>query len=181
MYEGDETNFDAAPPEENNNRTFIFIAGGLGLVVLLSIVCLAVYALVILTRNRATTAQALDAQNTQVAEMNAALTATVQAAIVPTMTFTPLPSPTPVLAQLEPSATPLPPTPDPATATVAVALTQVANAAQNPVTPPAPGGSMPRSRIADEYGLPGLLAATLILVIVIVVARRMRSAPVRNR
>jgi hypothetical protein len=180
MYEGDETNFDADPPEENNNRTFIFIAGGLGLVVLLSIVCLAVYALVILPRNRETAAVALDAQNTQVAEMNRALTATVQAAIVPTMTFTPLPSPTPVLAQLEPSATPLPPTADPATATVAVALTQVANAAQNPVTPIAPG-DMPKSGIADEYGIPGLLAATLILVIVIVVARRMRSAPVRNR
>jgi hypothetical protein len=85
-----------------------------------------------------------------------------------------------VLAQVEPSATPLPPTENPATATVAVALTQVAGAAQNPVTPPA-AGNMPQSGIADEYGIPGLVVATLILVVVIIVARRMRTSPVRNR
>lgn len=179
MYDSDETNLDAAPQEENNNRTFLFLAGGLGLVALLSIVCLAVWAIFIYPKSRETALQAANAQYTQAAEFSVALTATFQAGIVPTTTFTPLPSPTPVLAQIQPSATPLPPTPDPATATVAFSLTQVAQAAQNPVTPPASG--MPRSGIADEYGIPGLLIATIVLVAVIFVARRMRSAPVRNR
>jgi len=40
---------------------------------------------------------------------------------------------------------------------------------------------MPKSGIADEYGVPGLVVATLILVVVIIVARRMRTSPVRNR
>ena len=30
MYEGDENNFDAAPPEENSNKTFLIAAGILG-------------------------------------------------------------------------------------------------------------------------------------------------------
>jgi hypothetical protein len=180
MYENDETNFEANPPEEsNNNRTFWYVAGGLGLVALLSIVCLAVYALFIFPKNRATQVEAANAQYTQAAQMAIALTATFDAGLVPTITLTPLPSPTPVLAQVQPSGTPLPPTADPATATVAFSLTQVAQAAQNPVTPPA--GNIPRTGIADEYGIPGLLIATIVLVAVIFVARRMRSAPVRNR
>ncbi len=179
MYDSDETNFDATPPEENNNRTFWFVAGGLGLVALLSIACLAVYALFIFPKNRTAQVEAANAQYTQAAEMAVALTATFQASIVPTTTFTPLPSPTPVLAQVQASATPLPPTADPATATVAFSLTQVAQSAQNIVTPPA--GNIPKTGIADEYGIPGLLVATIVLVAVIFVARRMRSAPVRNR
>lgn len=179
MYEGDETNLDAAPPEENNNRTFLYIAGGLGLLVFLSIACLAGYAFLVLPGRSDAALQAANAQSTQSEQMALALTATFDASIIPTTTMTPLPSPTPVLAPVEPTATPIPPTSDPSTATVAVALTQVAGAAQNAVTPVNP--NMPQSGIADEYGLPGLLAATLVLVIVIVVARRMRSAPVRNR
>lgn len=180
MYEGDETNFDATPPEENNNRTFLIVAGVLGAIVLLSIGCLAVYALVVLPRQQETARANANAQGTQSAAMAMALTATFESSIIPTTTMTQLPSPTPVLAQVEPSTTPLPPTENPATATVAVALTQVAGAAQNPVTPPA-AGNMPKSGIADEYGIPGLVVATLILVLVIIVARRMRTSPVRNR
>ena len=48
MYEGDDLNFDdaeEAPPEESSNRTFLIAAGILGGIVLLSIACLAGYAL----------------------------------------------------------------------------------------------------------------------------------------
>lgn len=186
MNDGDETTFDAAPPEENNNRTFLIAAGILGGVVLLATICLAVYGLFILPGQRQTAldnANAANAKYTQDAEMNMALTATFQAAIVPTMTLTPLPSPTPVLAPAQATETPIPPTADPATATVAAALsalTQVAGTPQSAGQPGAPN-SMPNTGIADEYGIPGLLAATLVLAIVIFVARRMRTSSVRNR
>ena len=180
MYEGDENNFDAAPPEENNNKTFLIAAGILGGIVLLSIVCLAGYALLILPGQRANQLEAANAQASQAAEMSVALTSTFQASILPTTTLTPLPSPTPVLAAALPTETPVPPPPEPATATVAFSLTQVAGAAQNVVTPGAPA-NMPGTGIADEYGIPGLVVATIILVFVIVLARRLRVAPIKNR
>ncbi|MBI5297798.1 MAG: hypothetical protein HY869_20155 [Chloroflexi bacterium] len=182
MNDGDETNFDAAPPEENNNRTFLIAAGILGGVVLLATICLAVYGLFILPGQRAKTLADANAQYTQAAEMSSALTATFQAAVIPTMTLTPLPSPTPVLAPVQATETPIPPTIDPATVTVAAALsalTQVAGTAQS--APPSSPSGMPATGIADEYGIPGLLAATLVLIIVIFVARRMRTSSVRNR
>ena len=38
MYDDNSDNFDDEnPPEESNNRTFLFIAGGLGLLVLLGL------------------------------------------------------------------------------------------------------------------------------------------------
>jgi hypothetical protein len=85
-----------------------------------------------------------------------------------------------VLAAALPTETPVPPTPDPATATVAFSLTQVAGAAQNVVTPGAPA-NMPGTGIADEYGIPGLVVATIILIFVIALARRLRVAPIKNR
>jgi hypothetical protein len=35
------------PPEESSNRTFLYAAGGIGLLILISIGCLAGYALVL--------------------------------------------------------------------------------------------------------------------------------------
>jgi hypothetical protein len=183
MNDGDETNFDAAPPEENNNRTFLIAAGILGGVVLLATVCLAVYGLFILPGQRKTALENANAQYTQAAEMSMALTSTFQASIIPTMTLTPLPSPTPVLAPVEATETLVPPTIDPATVTVAAALSALTQVAGTSVAGQQPGGSnaMPNTGIADEYGIPGLLAATLVLMIVIFVARRMRTSSVRNR
>lgn len=178
MYEGDENNFDAAPPEENSNKTFLIAAGILGGIVLLSIACLAGYALLILPGQRTTQKAALNAQETQGAQIAGALTATFQAGVQPTMTLTPLPSQTPVLAQALLTETLAPPTSDPATVTVAAALTLAANA-QLTVVPVS--SALPRSGIADQYGFPGLLVATAILVAVIFLVRRLRAAPVKNR
>jgi hypothetical protein len=176
MYEGDESNFDAAPPEESGNRTFLIAAGILGGIVLLSIACLAGYALLILPNQRASQQEAANAQATQNAQIAVALTATVQAQVQPTATLPP--TNTPVVAQ--PSATATQPTftPDPATATVAAALTQ---AAQAQLTVVATSTALPGTGIADEYGAPGLVVATLALLVVIFLARRMRVAPVGNR
>ena len=42
-FDNDDVTYDDNPPEESNNRTFLFVAGGLGVLVLLAILCLAGY------------------------------------------------------------------------------------------------------------------------------------------
>ena len=78
LYENEEFDYDEeeAPPEESSNRTFMIAVGILGGIVLLSIICLAGYALLILPQQRAAQSQQVNAatQNAQV--LNAALTAT---------------------------------------------------------------------------------------------------------
>ena len=128
MNEGDQSNFDAPPPEESSNRTFLVAAGILGGIVLLSIACLAGYALLILPSQRSTQQQAATAQAVQNLQVAQALTATSEAHSLPTATITPPPTQTPVIAQATATIAASTNTPDPATATVAAALTQAAQA-----------------------------------------------------
>ena len=174
MYEGDDTNFDAAPPEESSNRTFLYAAGILGGIVLVSIACLAAYALIFLPGQRQQQQEAANVQATQNAQIAGALTATFQAQIQPTATLPP--TNTPVVAQPSATATQPSSTPDPSTATVAAALTQAAQAQQTVVVT---STALPGTGIADEYGAPGLVVMTLALVAVIFLARRMRAVPSR--
>jgi len=181
MNEGEELNYDTAPPEESSNRTFLIAAGILGGIVLLSIACLAGYALLILPGQRATSSAANDAQATTNAQIQGALTSTMQAQLLPTATLTFTPVPTNVLAQATATSQAfITNTPDPATATIAVALTQ-AQAAQLTVVVQPTASAVPGTGIADEYGLPGLIAMGLALMIVILLARRLRSVPVSNK
>src|SRR3970040_1429358 len=56
------------PPEESSNRTFLFAAGGIGLLILISIGCLAGYALFLApgqVEQRETQLTQIAAQNTQ--------------------------------------------------------------------------------------------------------------------
>ena len=175
MYEGEESNFDAAPPEESSNRTFVIAAGILGGIVLLSIACLAGYALLIAPQQRQAAQAAADAKATQDAQINSALTSTFEASILPTTTLTP--SPTSVIAQ--PTATPTlvsTSTPDPSTATVAAALTQAAVAQ---LTVVATSTALPGTGFADEYGLPGLVVMAMAFMVVILLARRLRATPAK--
>jgi len=179
MNEGEELNYDTAPPEESSNRTFLIAAGILGGIVLLSIACLAGYALLILPGQRAASSAANDAQATTNAQIQGALTSTMQAQLLPTATLTPVP--TNVLAQATATSQSfITNTPDPATATIAVALTQ-AQAAQLTVVVQPTASAVPGTGIADEYGLPGLIAMGLAFMIVILLARRLRSVPVSNK
>ena len=186
MYEGDDLNYEdeETPPEEASNRTFLIAAGILGGIVLLSIACLAVYALVILPQQKATQQGDQNALATQNAQVNDALTAT-QVAIglsqTPQATETLFPTDTPVVAQPSATNTSLfeatsetSLTPDPATATIAAGLTQVAASTQTiiPTTT-----ALPTSGFADEVGLPGLIIAAMVLVAVIFLARRLRANP----
>jgi hypothetical protein len=173
MNADDLSNFDAPPPEESSNRTFLMAAGILGGIVLLSIACLAGYALLILPSQRAGQEQAATAQAVQNQQVAQALTATAAALSFPTATTTPLPTQTPVIAQPTAASTS---TPDPATATVAAALTQ---AAQAQLTHLPTSTALPATGIADEYGAPGLVIAGMALIAVIFLARRLRAAPTR--
>jgi|DewCreStandDraft_5_1066085.scaffolds.fasta_scaffold35616_1 LPXTG-motif cell wall-anchored protein len=165
------------PPRETGNRTFIIVAGILGAIMLLTLVCMALYALVYVPqrqKQQATQLAEINAQNTLIARAAeetakvAFFTATPTATkFLPTYT----PSPTPVIAQ--PTTASVVPTEDPRTATVAALLTQAA-IAQLTVTPTAAG--LPETGFAEEVGVPGLIGAALVLLVVIILSRRLRTA-----
>ncbi len=175
MNADDQSNFDAAPPEESSNRTFLVAAGILGGIVLLSIACLAGYALLILPSQRASQQQSATAQAAQNLQVAQALTATAQALTFPTATVTPPPTQTPVIAEATATPTTVS-TADPATATVAAALTQAALAQLTHVPT---STALPGTGIGDAYGAPGLVLIGMALIGVIFLARRLRAAPAR--
>jgi len=179
---------DSTPPlkEESNNRTFIIAAGILAGVVLLSIASMAAYALVILPRQKAATAAqeaTIQAQNAQVAQ---AMTQTAEVAVwtptalpsplpMATNTFNPTRSPTPVVARATTAST--------ATSTLnpmallGLLATQTASANQT-ATAMVTATALAKTGFADEFGLPGLIVLAVVLVVVILLARRLRAKPV---
>lgn len=181
MYEGDDLNYEEeeTPPEESSNRTFLIAAGILGGIVLLSLCAVVGYWLVI--RPQQLAAQQTDEQNaqaTQNAQINEALTATGVAfdlSQTPQASATLPPTNTLVVAQPTATDTPLfTNTPDPATATVAAGLTRVAASTATVILT---STALPTSGFADEFGLPGLVVAAMVLVAVIFLARRLRASP----
>jgi LPXTG-motif cell wall-anchored protein len=187
--EGEET----SPPEESSNRMFLIAAGVLGAIALLALICIAIYALVLLPRQNAARDMqkaTVDAQNTEIA-VKIALTSTsaakaaIEAAYTHTPTVTsipPSPSPTssPTSVVVQPSeAAAVSPTLEPAMATAtALRVTLTANAVilgstltARPLTT-----SIPSTGFADEVGLPMMLGLAILLIAVIFLARRLRSA-----
>lgn len=179
MFEDVDTDVGGPPPEEASNRTFLIAAGILGGLTLLSLICMAIYAIVIVPRNRAGSATQAALILTQNAEVNQALTATAEAAArrptatpSPTASQTPTITPTPVV--VEDTEEPGGPTGQDLTATVAYLLTQAAQT--QTVTPTATG--LPDTGFADDVGVPGMLAMAVVLVAVIFLVRRMRAASI---
>lgn len=176
----DLTGDDAPPPEESSNRTFLIILLVGVAAIVLTLVCMIGY---LVTQGRQTTSE----RQTQVAEINEQNTAVAQAisqtaiaqAWTSTPTITPLPAtatstPTPVLAvptntattQLEVTATT-----DPRTATVEALLTLSAGGT---LPGPTPTG-LPDTGFMDDVGAIGLIAGALVLLVVIILARRLRT------
>lgn len=162
-------------PEESSNRTFLFVAGGLGVLILAALLCVVGYVFINANTNRANEAAAQTQAALQEATIQAALTQTsvVQAQTQAAATATLPPTNTPVI--VEATATPSE-TPNPATATVGAAFTQIAVSTQTIIPT---STALPNTGFADEVGLPAMFVMTLALVIVILLARRLRSAPVR--
>ncbi len=164
------------PPSESSNRSFLIVAGILGALLLLSLICVAAYAFLILPMNKRAqatanaraiaqnTAQALSLQQTALALAWTATPTPVKA------TKTPVPSNTAVVV----IATTSVPTTDPRTATIAALLTQQANLQKTVV--PTVTSALPKGGFADQYGVPGLVGLAVILVAVIFLARRLRTA-----
>lgn len=181
MY-GDDNNMDTfddgdgVPPEESNNRTFLFIAGGLGILVLIGLCAVVGY--FFLNRGSAQqtelTAQAnATSQQATIAvglTQNSRSQAETQAAAV---TATLPPTNTPVIAQATVTVSP---TSNPATATVGAAFTQIAVSTQTIIPT---STALPNTGFADEVGIPGMFLAALSLVVVIFLVRRLRAAPTR--
>jgi hypothetical protein len=182
------------PPEESNNRTFLIVGGIFAGLIFLALVCIAVYVLWLgprLSSQKQNAQATIEAQNAQVAMQ---MTATADAALwtptplpSPTPTKTPIPtvkpvdSPTPVLAVNTPVPPTATPTTDPATlaamqAQLAQQMTATANAMALVGTP---AGAMPKTGFFDQVGLPTLGALTLVLLVVIFLARRMRRLPMK--
>ena len=206
LDEGNNTNLETPeevpPPEESNNRTFLIVGGIFAALIFLTLVCGAIYVLWLgprLTAQRNAAQQTIEAGNSQVI---AQMTSTAQAALwtptsrpspipskTPLPTVKPLNSPTPVLAVPVAAATATPTT-DPATLVamqtqLSFQMTSTGVAMISGGTPGAagllgtPGAAMPRTGFFDEVGLPGLGILTVVLLVVIFLARRMRNSPSR--
>jgi cytoskeletal protein RodZ len=156
----DDFDFETMVPEEPpKNRNFMFILLGLLGIVIVSIIGILLWINVLSPRQQ----QARDTEATQTA---AALTE-VALAQVPTSTVTPWPSNTP-----EPTHTQIPAQ----TNTPAVQITTSVPTIVSTIVPtliPTPT-ALPSTGFADEIGLPGLVSLGLILVVVALIARRIR-------
>ena len=182
---------EQAPEEgEGNNRMFIMLLIGIGGFALVAILCIIGY--FALSRpggwlarvdpgatNLAATQQMLVSQQTQ------------EALASPTLPFaaTVTPTTTPVVVIFT-TDTPAADTPtiDPEAATLQAQQAQLATIqAQNTATFAAKATSgtrtatphIPKTGFADEVGLPGLVILTIILLGIILLARRLRAAPAR--
>lgn len=176
-------------PEEKGNRTFLIVGGIFAALIFLTLVCMAIYFLVIAPRLAGTQASQEATAEAQRLEQAQAMTATADAALfTPTSLPSPIPTKTPTKTELAATSTlvvvvstPLAsPVSDPAT----LAALQTQLAGQMTQTAAAIGTSavggqapLPTTGFFDEVGLPLLFVLTLTLLAVILIARRMRKAP----
>ena len=170
-------------PEESSNRTFLFVAGGLGGLLILSMICLGIYALVIAPAQQERALQQpteIAMQNTQTAIDLTETAAAEEATDTPEPTETLEPSATPT-ETAEPTEVVVIPTETPfttlstlapQTATAAAQATLDAAAQSATATPTA----LPATGFADEVGLPVLLLMAAALVAIVIVSRRLRGA-----
>jgi hypothetical protein len=169
----------SAPPEESSNRTFVFAAAAVGGLLVLSMICLGLYALVVAPRQQ----EARNAQATQIildnTKMAGSLTETA-AALNPTSTRAPTRTPVPTVAPPTATAVVVVASPtvqatiDPGIAT-AIAQATLAAAQGGGGGTPTPT-ALPSTGFADEVGLPGLVLLGVLLVVVVIVSRRLRMS-----
>jgi hypothetical protein len=171
----DDTDFDEpTPPEESSNRAFLLVAGILGGLVFLGLLCIVGYIFLQNASQQQNQATAIAQATQQEATIQAGVTQTsVAQALTQTaaVTNTIPPTNTPVIAEATQTPTP---TSDPATETVAAAFTQIAVSTQTIIPT---STALPNTGFVDEFGAPGLMLAAVALVAVIFLVRRLRSSP----
>jgi hypothetical protein len=171
----DDPDFDEpTPPEESSNRTFLLIAGILGALVLLGLLCIVGYFFFRNASNQQNQLTAIAQATQQEATIQAGVTQTsIARSLTQTaaVTNTVPPTNTPVIAEATATFTA---TVNPATVTIAAGLTQVAQSTQTIIPT---STALPNTGFADEFGAPGLMLAAIALVVVIFLVRRLRSSP----
>ncbi|NIM96154.1 MAG: hypothetical protein GTO18_20850 [Anaerolineales bacterium] len=162
--------FEETTPEGSSSRTFNIAVIALGAVLVLSLICLALYAFVIAPMQ----ADQRAAEETQAA-------ADLTQVALPPATDTPLP-PTDTLPPptdtLEPSPVPTDtPLPDQPTGTPSASDTPspTETTAPLPTNTPVPT-ALPATGFGDEVGITGLAIGGALLVIVLVIVRRIRMS-----
>jgi hypothetical protein len=175
------------PPNRNGNRTFLIIAGTLGGIIVLALLCIGGLALFRYLPNQRATQNAIA---TKAAQDTAVALSASQTASVPTVTATATRQPTYTPTNTRaPTNTPIiviaptkSPTVDIAIATRDALLTQIALTATSSIMQASPTPlrptttALPPTGIGDELGTPGLLIAGIVLVMVIFLMRKLRMA-----
>ena len=169
-------------PEESSNRTFVIAAVSLGGLLVLSMICLLVYALVLAPRQqeaRATDVVLVNQQNTEEALTQTAVVVERTPSRTPIVTELPdaTATVTPTLVVVVPTFTPTPfltlPTLAPETATAAAQLTLAAGQGGGGETPTPT--ALPATGFADEVGIPALALAGGLLLAFIFIVRSLRT------
>lgn len=189
-------------PEEASNRTFMVIAGVLGGVALLAIICIAFYALFWYPNqsqnaeiNATNTAQALEVARIVGDKSTAVALTSTAASWTATPTETPIPTDTPTItATFTPGATDTPVlvvgttavgTKDPTQAAIDLQQTADARATLEAtqtltvlgtVTSIPTAAEIPGTGFADDVGLPMMLGLAALLIVIIFLARRLRAS-----
>jgi hypothetical protein len=171
------------PPQPENQppsgKNFLLAIGIIGAILILALVLLLLIAPGIISRQRTNSME-------QAAQINAANTATAMAAtsmaqqqaitstaivVAAAPSKTPVimvATSTPVVAGAQLSASEL--------ATVQALQTQVAANGGSGLTPTASSTALPTTGFADEYGLPGMVGLAVILIAVVFLSRKLRTA-----
>jgi hypothetical protein len=168
------------PPQETGNRTFVAVAVGLGAIMLLTLACIIIYGMVYLpsaNKSKQTQAAQAFAQQTAISISSEQTMVALIPTATDTATFVPTKAPataTATLVVVKPvTVSPTLPQQDPATQTVAALYTKAALTQTALASAPT---ALPTSGFADQVGLPGLLLLGGVLIVVIFLARRLRTA-----
>jgi len=174
---------EGGTPEEASNRTFLIVAGVFGAVVVLSLICLVLFVVfkVLPDRNNKSKEATQSAQRN--VDIIKGVTQTAMAGkwtATPTQTYTPVPvtptkkaTDTPVI---KPSSTPT--SPNAATMEYLYKMATETKAALGKASPTVTpkSTSLGDTGFADQVGAPALLGLAAVLIVVIFLARRLRTA-----
>lgn len=172
---------EGGTPEEASNRTFLIVAGVFGAIVVLSLICLVLFVVFrVLPGRNSQASQATQAALNNAGTLEAAMKTDTASKWTPTPTWTPSPQPatpttkatdTPVI---RPSATAT--SQNAATLEYLYMIATQTKAAQGISSPTPTATALTDTGFADQVGAPALFGLAAVLIVVIFLARRLRSS-----